>query len=497
MLADIFMKRLLIALTIIALALPSLIAPAAAEPDNLGVSGVWLSPDWIMPGPDYYTEEEVRERIDETLSILQESGINTVFFETWLRGTSIAPGIEIKNHHAFIQDFVPGVQGLPVYRHLNYEPHINGREVDDPLQILIDEAKYYGIEVHAWCHAFYWKMDNTAVMQPWFDGPSMWNDLLANWLLKESVRLENNHAVSPQTISLMREAAAVCADTCGCRDIERLLNKYRIRHSGHPFGTLIREAMNAGAKEPDFLLLGSGNIPFPSSPGKTLQPIYVNPEHPEVQRRLIYAIKNISMGHPGLRGIHMDHFRYPIDGQGLPKEYGIAGSRYHYFSPNDNNSIQRYRNLSAIMQKRQNVLTQLMKDIKSSINPRHQLSAAVLPRYYKDRDPGNSYKLNGCDFAAQNWYEWPINFAVPMMYEYPPYLMRQLIKEFSAGQSAIKGKADIDVYPGVSHLQYAGAHMLDCDNWVFFDLKLAKDIKFEKSQTETIDIDDSSEENFP
>ena len=84
------------------------------------------------------------------------------------------------------------------------------------------------------------------------------------------------------------------------------------------------------------------------------------------------------------------------------------------------------------------------------------------------------------------------------MYEYPPYLMRQLIKEFSAGQYALKGKADIDIYPGVSHLQYAGAHMLDCDNWVFFDLKLAKDIKFEKSQTETIDLtEDASDAGEP
>ena len=130
-------RALLVVVFLLALSLLPLGVKAAPG----GVSGVWLAPDWILPGTRSYTEDEVRRIARQTLERLAAEGVNTVFLETWLRGYSIAPGIQTANYRAAVQPFRPGIEGLPVYRHLRWDYRVLADEVQDPLQIFIDEAR--------------------------------------------------------------------------------------------------------------------------------------------------------------------------------------------------------------------------------------------------------------------------------------------------------------------------------------------------------------------
>ncbi len=453
-----------------------------------GVSGVWLAPDWLLPGTRSYTEEEVRRVARQTLESLAGEGVNTVFLETWLRGYSIAPGIRTERYRATVQPFHPGVEGLPVYRHLDWNYRVLADEVQDPLQIFIDEARPLGIEIHAWCHAFYWKMDNTAVMLPWHSGESLWNDLLASWLRREAARLEASPAADGATPSLLNEAAGLFDRTNDPRKLERILDRHGVAHGGSPLGALVREALRAGAQEPGFLLISSAEDPFPAPRNRLLRPVYLNPEHPEVARRLEGALLNLAAGHPGLAGLHLDHIRYPVDGQGLPEELGVRSGTYRFFNPADPIEMERYQRCGEILERRRAALTALVNRIREGLNRRMALSAAVLPLYYRERDNGRR-RLSGYDFACQDWYEWKVDFVVPMMYEFNPYVIRTLLTSFAEDQQRRFGRQPIAVYPGISHLQLARSGALAVSDWVFFDLTLARDVKFEKQPVESLDFE--------
>lgn len=469
------------------LALAALLLPLGARANGSGVVGVWLSPDWILPGPRSYTEQEVRSAARRTLQELARSGVNTVFLESWLRGYSIAPGIRTEAWRASTLPFRPGREGLPVYRHLEWKWRVLADEVQDPLQIFIDEARPYGIAIHAWCHAFYWKMDNTAVMNPWYSGPSMWNDLLAAWLREEAGRLQGSPGAAPATVAMMREAAELYDRTSEDRELERILERHRVPHDGHPMGALLRQALRAGARSPEFLLPGSVEDPFPSPRGKHLRPVFLNPEHPEVRRRLVYALLNLAQGHPGLAGLHLDHIRYPVDGQGLPEDLGIQSGSYNFYTPSNEMLMERYRRCHEILRRREAALGRVVREIREGLDRRLALSAAVLPLYYRERDNGR-YRLSGYDFACQDWYRWPVDFVVPMLYEFHPWVIRGILKSFAADLERLHGRQTIQVYPGVSHVQMARAGLLDVDTWVFFDLTLARDVKFEKQPIEDLDF---------
>lgn len=467
------------------LILLALLAPLGARAASSGVVGVWLSPDWVLPGTRSYTEEEVRRIARRTLQELSATGVNTVFLETWLRGYSIAPGIRNESYKAELLDFRPGQQGLPMYRHLKWKHRVLQDEVQDTLQIFIDEAKPFGIQVHAWCHAFYWKMDNTSVMQPWHAGPSMWNDLMSNWLRAQAQRLEGTPAAAPDTLKMMREAADLYDRTSEDRELEKILDRHRVPHDGHPMGALIRQAMRAGAAEPDFLLISSMEEPFPAPRGKHLRPIFLNPENAQVRERLTYAVENIAKGHPNLAGVHLDHIRYPTDGQGLPEDLGIQGSSYNFYTPSNEVLMGRYHRAQAILARRAQAITDLVNDIRTRMDRRMALSAAVLPLYYRERDNGR-FRLSGYDFACQDWYGWKVDFVVPMLYEFHPWVIRGILRGFASDMERLYGRQTIEVYPGVSHWQMARSGMLDVDTWVFFDLTLARDVKFEKKPTDDL-----------
>ena len=477
-------RALLVVVFLLALSLLPLGVKAAPG----GVSGVWLAPDWILPGTRSYTEDEVRRIARQTLERLAAEGVNTVFLETWLRGYSIAPGIQTANYRAAVQPFRPGIEGLPVYRHLRWDYRVLADEVQDPLQIFIDEARPLGIEIHAWCHAFYWKMDNTSVMLPWHSGESLWNDLLAAWLRGEATRLKDSPVAAPATRTLLSEAADLFDRTSEPRELEKILARHGVPHGGNPLGALVRQALRAGAREPGFLLISSVEDPFPAPRNKQLRPVFLNPEHPEVARRLEAALLNLAAGHPGLAGLHLDHIRFPVDGQGLPEDLGIQSGSYSYYNPADPAQMERYQRCREILERRQAALTALVNRIREGLDRRIALSAAVLPLYYRERDNGRR-RLSGYDFACQDWYAWKVDFVVPMMYEFNPFVIRSVLRGFTEDQERRHGRQTIAVYPGISHLQLARSGALAVSDWVFFDLTLARDVKFERQPVEDLDFE--------
>ncbi len=445
--------------------------------------GVWLSPDWLFPGTRQYGELEVRRVARQTMAHLAKQGVTAVFLETFLRGYSICPAVEIKNHTARVVPYRPGEGGVPVYPHLSWNFRTEGDEVIDTLQIFIQEGRNQGIEVHAWCHMFYWKMDNTTAMLPWHSGPSLWNDLMADYLRHEAARIDGKPGAAPDTVAIMRETARLFETSSEARDIALILARHRVDDQGGPLGTVLRQAMRAGANPPDFLLIGPQEDPFPAPRRKILRPIYVNPESETVRKRLTAALTGIIQGHPGVAGLHMDHVRFPVDGQGLPEWLGIRDGAYNYYEASNPTLREQYARCHEILRRREESLRLLVDDMRRALGSHRSLSAAVLPLYYRDRDNGR-FRLSGYDFCSQDWMSWKVDFVVPMMYEFNPWIIRNLLRQFAADLEQRFGSQTIKVYPGVSSWRTAARGDLATRAWVFFDLTLARDVKLEKQEPE-------------
>lgn len=464
------------------LALLLTVSPLAAEE----LAGVWLSPDWFFPGTRNYTEAEVRSRARAVMENLQEQGCTAVFLETFLRGYSIAPAISRENYKAAVIPYERGGQGIPVYPHLRWNYRVEADVVIDPLQIFIEEGSLAGIEVHAWAHMFYWRMDNTEVMLPWHNGPSVWNELMEQYLREQATALKDKPGAAPDTVAMMLEAAELFARSSEGRELEEILTRHGLDPEGRPMGIMLRQALRAGAEKPDFLLISSLEDPFPAPRGKRLRPIYVNPASPQVQRILVRVIGQLLEGHPDLAGVHLDHVRYPVDGQGFPERLGIVDGSYRYFEPTDPAQLQTYRDIHEHLAERRQGLKALIEEIAGLLGKHQKLSAAVIPLYYRDRDQGN-FRICGYDFACQAWYDWPVSFVVPMMYEFHPYLIRNLVKLYEEQQRAASDTA-IDIYPGISRLQVGRTGLGENRSWVFFDLTLARDVKLEREEPEDFDF---------
>ena len=76
-----------------------------------------------------------------------------------------------------------------------------------------------------------------------------------------------------------------------------------------------------------------------------------------------------------------------------------------------------------------------------------------------------------------------------MMYDFNPYIIRSVLREFAEDQERLHGRRTIAVYPGISHLQLARSGALAASDWVFFDLTLARDLKFERQPVEDLDFE--------
>ncbi len=481
---------------LVLLALPS----AAQE-----MSGVWLSPDWFFPGTRRYTESEVRGVARDVFDRLKKQNVTSVFLETFLRGYGICPTIEqpARNSEARVVAYHPEQPTHPVYPHLLWNYTVQFDTVLDPLQIFIEEGQAAGIEVHAWVHMFYWRMDNNDVMLGWHNGPSLWGRLMHRYLEAQAERLSFTQGVDARPgyeslvekelngelpLKALKEASSLFRNGCDTVQLEALLKGYGIESDGHPIGALISALIKAGGERPDFLLLASADDdPFPAPRGTHLRSIYVDPENPEVRRLLTQAITNIAEHHPGLAGIHFDHVRYPVDGQGLSSETGVQDGKYRYFSASDSSEMQQYRLLTSTLERRQQAVTSLVTEICQKLPRKLQTSAAVVPLYYRDRDQGK-FRTSGYDYCAQAWLNWPVDFVVPMMYEYHPYIIRTLTDQYQELADQARPERPIQVYPGISRLRYTRDGSVKPKGWVFFDLSLARDVKSPRQENEDLDF---------
>ena len=430
--------------------------------------------------------------------------MDTVFLETFLRGYGICPAItrDDRSKTAQVLPYSPGQEGHPVYPHLQWDYTVEFGTVLDPLQIFIEEGQASGIEVHAWVHMFYWRMDNNDIMLDWHNGPSLWGNLMEQYLRRQAERLAlvqdvsvrpGYEQVAAQTlgddlpVTLLMQAAELFSQGCNTVELENMLAEYDIEAEGHPIGTLISYIIRSGGERPDFVLMASDEEPFPAPRGKHLRSIYVDPENPEVRRELTEAVLNIARTHPGLAGIHLDHIRYPVDGQGLDPETGVLDGNYRYFSATEPTEMRQYRLLTQTLERRREALNGLVHDIAEKMPSRMALSAAVLPLYYRDRDNGR-FRTSGYDYASQAWLDWPVDFVVPMMYEYHPYLIRTLVEDYQTMANAANPQDPIGVYPGISRIAYTRNGSVKPRGWVFFDLSLARDVKSARQEAEDLDF---------
>lgn len=436
------------------------------------MQGAWVSPDWFLPGTRQYDEKEVRVRSRRLLAGLASAGFNAVFLETFLRGYSIAPSIDSGRPS----------KDLPVYPHLRWNYRYDGAKVYDTLQIFVDEARAHGIEVHAWAHMFYWRMDNPGANLAWHSGPSLWSQMMVAYLRTQADRLAQTPGAAPETVTLLREAANLLTLTTDAQEMEKLLTRYHFPAEGRPLGILLRTAVRAGAERPDFLLMGSEEEPFPAPRGKVLRPIYVNPGSSAVRATLVKTVSNLLNNHPGLSGVHLDHIRYPVDGQGLSEDLEVQDGSYNYYSQSSDVEMARYRRVHEELANRRDHLRLLVDEMRTAVGPHRPLSAAVLPTYYRERD-NSRYRLGGYDFSAQDWVGWKVDFVVPMLYEMNPYFIRSLLSLFQDEQLKRLGQNDkIAVYPGVSQTRTARKSLPEIAGWVFFDLNLSRDVKLEKKE---------------
>lgn len=445
---------------------------AIAAPLDSQVQGAWVSPDWFLPGTRKYDEDEVRRRSRRLLSNLSEAGFNTVFLETFLRGYSIAPGID-KNGRP--------TQQIPVYPHLRWNYRCDGAKVYDTLQIFIDEAMAQGIEVHAWTHMCYWKMDNPRAHLKWHSPPSLWSQMTVQYLREQADALSRRPEAAAETVALLRDAANVLSRTTDSEDMEAVLARYHLPNEGRPLGMVFRSALRAGAPRPDFLIMGNEEDPFPAPRGKVLRPIYVNPASPQVRATLVGVVKDLLEHHPGLAGIHLDHIRYPVDGQGLSEDLEIQDGTYNYYNQSSSVEMERYQRVHAELAERRENLRMLVDAIREVVGSHRKLSAAVLPVYYRERDNGR-FRLGGYDFSSQDWVGWKVDFVVPMLYELNPYFIRSLLSLFQEEEMKRLGNTNISVYPGVSQVRTARTALPEITGWVFFDLSLSRDVKLEKKE---------------
>jgi hypothetical protein len=76
-----------------------------------------------------------------------------------------------------------------------------------------------------------------------------------------------------------------------------------------------------------------------------------------------------------------------------------------------------------------------------------------------------------------------------MLYEYHPFLIRTLVRDYQALATAANPDRPILVFPGISRLAYTRDGSVDQSaGWVFFDLSLARDVKVQARETEDLDF---------
>jgi hypothetical protein len=139
------------------------------------------------------------------------------------------------------------------------------------LQIFIEEAQLVGIEVHAWVHMFYWRMDNNDIMLPWHNGPTIWAELMEAYLRRQSQRLAliSGRSVRPGyeqlddsrrggeiRAEMLEQAADLFARGCDTDELSKLLRSGGFKTQRLPDGNLDRRDPARGRRAAGFLADG-------------------------------------------------------------------------------------------------------------------------------------------------------------------------------------------------------------------------------------------------
>jgi uncharacterized lipoprotein YddW (UPF0748 family) len=460
------------------------IGPALAEPiaRNAEFIGVWISPDWLFPGTQRYSEAQVRSTARRVMSNLAGQGVSDVFFESFLRGQSIAPAAQARGRSVTLCKDPNSSEHLALYPHLAWDFRVEVDSVVDTLGIFIDEGRSHGLSVHAWIHTCYWTQDVPSVMLDWHEKPSEWSRLFVDYL-------EQQGRTVAGTADLALAAAELLRITTSGERLSELLKQHQVTITAGPMAALIRELVRRGCSMPSFLLTGSIDDAFPAPRNSRLRPIYVNPEHPAVQDVVLKTVRNLVRAHPRLAGIHLDHIRYPVDGQGMPESMAISNGSYRFYSQIDNAEMDRFQQIQEVLRRREGALKGLVTRVRAEVPKDKRLSAAVLPAYYRERDNGR-FRLCGYDFASQDWVSWPVDFVVPMLYEMSAFTIRNLLDQMANEMDTRFGKQSIVIYPGVSQQSLGRRGELETPGWVFFDLKQARDFKVKhKERSEDLNFE--------
>jgi uncharacterized lipoprotein YddW (UPF0748 family) len=410
------------------------------------IQGVWVSPDWLLHGDRTYTDREVRDIVARTVSAVRQLGANTIFLETLLRGQSIAP--------------CSGPGGtLPVYPLCKWNYAVEGTKVHDLLTMFIDEGRRRGVGIHAWVHAFYWRSDNESFRRQGQDGATLYDDLMAAYLDR----------VAKVTRSLPRrraatELAAAMRQGFNWANWNRLMKKFYIDHFEGTLNNFIRFIESVDGPVPDFLVTNPKGELHGGLDQDRILAIYLNPQHPGVAQRFVWAVSKIVQTHPGLAGVHLDHIRYPARPFGPPGMFDKfpAAMRSTYYSP-EHWQLPEFGNIVAA---REAAITNIVQQVRYYTPPGMLLSAAVYPTYYKYRGNRNGTVVNE-EYLSQDWAKWPINFAVPMIYNASASHVDSVLSQCRS-QAAARAGHSLNVYPGISSRGLAHNYGRG-RSWLLFD----------------------------
>ena len=413
----------------LALILAATVQAAPQKP----LKAFWLSPDWLLEGKPT-SSAQAREVTGLVLDRLKGLGANSIMLETWLRGYALSK-----------------VGEYPVY------PLTRLTDGGDLTAIVLEEAGRRDLAVHAWVHCLFWRTDNPALTRSYHEGRSIWDDLVVTWLRAGAAKVSGN----------LRDAALACAQALADGKEGALTQILRQAHVSTNEGVLqafVPGFREAGVAAPDWMVQTSEGDLHPSGAKDHWMTLYLNPEHPVVVQRVTAMAKAISDAYPALAGIHLDHIRYPRGLLNVPRDIKLGEV---------STSGAMYKKWVALRKIREGHVTALVKGIRAAIRPEHQLTSAVHPLYYFERDEWQS-RLSPDDFVCQDWHVWGLDAAIPMIYDSDAARVGRVLKKLRFGiLDREDGGARTQVVPGVNLFRL----MKELPTWVYFDFDGMRQIK--------------------
>lgn len=383
--------------------------------------GVWIAAERLFAEGAGPSVESRRKAAQAILDRCVAAGARAVFFEAYLRGyTTCRVPLDKDRLAPMARRFVPAHPEDP-----------------DVLDILIDEARPRGVEVHAWVHLLYFRSDNLARSRPDDGAPTLWDDLIAGGFRRAAARAPAGSEASSMSLLAARsfergyEIRALKED---------LLDEGQgMTHS--PLESVVGALRDRGLAPPlaftyDFL----GRLHPPLSE-RTNGSVYLDPAHPHVRKRLVQLCEGLISAHPGLTGLHLDHVRYPEGAHGYTWE-PVSGE---LLAPGPG--------------VRRQAVNRLVSSIVDSVRDRVTLSAAVLPDVHGGR---LWHEQKG---TGQDWYRWGLDLYLPMLYGRTAKQVRKKLASYRRGLEAAGASSLPVLAPAVARLSIAR----QLPNWGFFE----------------------------